>query len=182
MAAASPQLRALARLAPVVITIAATCAAAAGALADPTSETGPTARALLRSRELWATIDVCNTSKQPNTIGLRGSMPGDGKSEDKLYMSFSLEYLNATNQWAPLTSSSSGWVLVGPGANARQGGWSFTLKPSHSRPKLVLRGVVGFRWMRSNHPFAHTTRATTPGRHVLVGAEPAGYSAARCTL
>ncbi len=33
---------------------------------------------LLHSRELWATVDVCNPKDQPNTVGIRGSMPGDG--------------------------------------------------------------------------------------------------------
>ena len=119
----------------------------------------------MRSRELWATIDVCNSPKQPNTVGIRGSMPGDGKPTDKLYMSFGLEYLDAVNQWAALPSSSSGWVLVGAGSSsARQSGWSFTLKPPQGRGKFVLRGMVGFRWMRAGHQFAHATLPTTAGR------------------
>ncbi len=137
----------------------------------------------MRSRELWATIDVCNSPKQPNTVGIRGSMPGDGKPTDKLYMSFGLEYLDAVNQWAALPSSSSGWVLVGAGSSsARQSGWSFTLKPPQGRGKFVLRGMVGFRWMRSGHQFAHATLPTTAGRKALVGAEPEGFSAAKCSL
>ena len=137
----------------------------------------------MRSRELWATIDVCNSPKQPNTVGIRGSMPGDGKPADKLYMSFGLEYLDAVNQWAALPSSSSGWVLVGAGSSsARQSGWSFTLKPPQGRGKFVLRGMVGFRWMRSGHQFAHATLPTTAGRKALAGAEPEGFSAARCSL
>jgi len=183
MAAASARRHTLARLAPAAIAIAAACTAAAAAPAAPKPQHGqPTAQALMHSRELWATIDVCNSPKQPNTVGIRGSMPGDGKPADKMYMSFALEYLNAANQWAPLTSSSSGWVLIGDGSGARQGGRSFTIKPSHARPKLVLRGMVSFRWMRANRQFAHTTRPTTGGRQALVGAEPAGYSAARCNL
>ena len=27
---------------------------------------------------LWATINVCDTAAHPNTIGIRGSMPGTG--------------------------------------------------------------------------------------------------------
>jgi len=53
-------------------------------------------RALLDSHELWATIDVCNPADQRNTVGIRGSMPGDGQSHDRMYMSFRLQYMNAS--------------------------------------------------------------------------------------
>ncbi len=198
MAASRDRLMSLARRASAPFALAAACLAAtaaltgsgplsgAGALAATTGTTHagtPTPQALMRSRELWATIDVCNSPKQPNTVGIRGSMPGDGKPTDKLYMSFGLEYLDAVNQWAPLPSSSSGWVLVGAGSSSvRQSGWSFTLKPPQGRGKFVLRGMVGFRWMRSGHQFTHATLPTTAGRKALVGAEPEGFSSARCSL
>ena len=68
-----------------------------------------------RSRQLWATIDVCNPSDQPNTVGIRGSMPGDGKSDDVMYMRFRLQYLDAsTKHWVDLaTDAASGFVAVG---------------------------------------------------------------------
>ncbi len=62
----------------------------------------PTAseRALLHSHELWATIDVCDPADQPDTVGVRGSMPGDGNAHDRMYMSFRLQYLDsATKAW-----------------------------------------------------------------------------------
>ena len=197
MAAARDRLHAVTRRTCTPLLIAAGCVAAAGgiaaaveiaaagALAAPASKRAsvPTAQALLRSRELWATIDVCNSPKQPNTVGVRGSMPGDGKPADKLYMNFTLEYLDAVNQWAALPSSGSGWVLVGAGSSpSRQSGWSFTLKPPSSRGHFVLRGMVSFRWIRAGHQFAHTILPTTGGRHALVGSEPEGFSAARCAL
>ncbi|HTY96425.1 MAG TPA: hypothetical protein VMB91_05250 [Solirubrobacteraceae bacterium] len=191
------RLRALARLAPAPVALAATSLAAAGAILavcagaggasaappSPHAAGAPTIHQLLRSRELWATIDICNAPDQPNTVGIRGSMPGDGKTADKMYMEFGLEYIDAVNQWAALPSSSSGWVLVGSGSGARQGGWSFTLKPPNSRGKFTLRGTVTFRWMRGGtRQLARTTLPTTAGRKVLAGADPAGFSAARCDL
>lgn len=203
MAAARDRLLlALARRTPAPVALATACLAAGGALlasgllagagalaaagprhASQQHSGTPTPQVLMRSRELWATIDVCNSAKQPNTVGIRGSMPGDGKPSDKLYMSFGLEYLDAVNEWAALPSSSSGWVLVGAGSSsARQSGWSFTLKPPHTRGRFVLRGTVRFRWMRAGHQFARATLPTTAGRKALVGAEPEGFSAARCSL
>jgi len=138
--------------------------------------------ALLRSRELWATIDVCNTAKQPDTIGIRGSMPGDGHAHDEMYMSFHLQYLNAVNQWVELPGAGgSGYSLVGSAASARQAGSSFTLKPRAGKPPFTLRGVVGFRWMRANTIMQRASRPTSSGHDAVVGAEPKGYSAATCS-
>ena len=144
----------------------------------------PSAQALLHSRELWATIDVCNPPKQPNTIGIRGSMPGDARAGDRMYMSFELQYLTAVNQWVPLSSSTSGYVAVGGGGSVRQGGWSFTLKPSstHGNGKYTIRGLVSVRWMHGKHVIAHGQVPTTAGHKALVGADPPGYSAASCSI
>ena len=133
MAAARDRLLALARRTPAPVAFAAGCLAAGGALLAPGPLAGagalaaagpqhagqqhsgtPTPQVLMRSRELWATIDVCNSPKQPNTVGIRGSMPGDGKPSDKLYMRFGLEYLDAVNQWAALPSSSRAGCSSGP--------------------------------------------------------------------
>ena len=55
-------------------------------------------QALLRSRELWSTIDVCSPAAQPNTVGVRGSMPGDRHGHDKMYMRFRLQYMDTTKK------------------------------------------------------------------------------------
>ena len=144
----------------------------------------PTPSALLRSRELWATIDVCNAPKQPDTVGIRGSMPGDGKPADKLYMSFGLEYLDAVNQWAALPSASSGWVLVGAGSSCRPPG-RLELH-AEAAPRRAASSCCGASsasaGCAAGHQFAHATLPTTAGRKALAGAEPEGFSAARCSL
>jgi hypothetical protein len=145
----------------------------------------PTAaeRALLDSHELWATIDVCNPAKQPDTVGIRGSMPGDGHAHDRMYMSFRLQYLNASKQWEDLASgASSGFVAVGGGASARQGGTSFELKPVAGQPAVTLRGVVDFQWRRGKTVEVSAATATSSGHRSLAGAEPANYSAATCVI
>jgi hypothetical protein len=151
-----------------------------GAFAD--ASTLPNASALTHSRELWATIDVCNPPKEPNTIGIRGSMPGDGRVGDRMYMSFALQYLTAVNQWSPLPSSSSSYLAVGGAGSVRQGGWSFTLKPASTHARYTIRGMVSFRWMHGRRVIAHAVVPTTGGRKALVGADPPGYTAATCTI
>ncbi len=62
-----------------------------------------TGHSLFHSRQLWATIDVCNPIDQPDTLGIRGSMPSDGFASDTMYMRFRLQYLNtATKHWIDL--------------------------------------------------------------------------------
>jgi hypothetical protein len=140
-------------------------------------------RALLDSHELWATIDVCNPANQPDTVGIRGSMPGDGHPHDRMYMSFRLEYLSASKQWLNLAGgASSGFVAVGSGASARQGGTSFELKPVTGRPAVTLRGVVDFEWRHGKTVVVSGVQATTAGHRSLAGADPADYSAAMCAI
>jgi hypothetical protein len=140
-------------------------------------------RALLHSHELWATIDVCNPADQPDTVGIRGSMPGDGHAHDKMYMSFRLQYMNASRQWVNLASgASSGFVAVGSGASARQGGTSFELKPAAGKPAVTLRGVVDFQWRRDKTVEVSGAEPTVAGHKSLAGADPANFSAATCVI
>lgn len=139
---------------------------------------------LLRSHQLWATINVCNPSDRPDTVGIRGSMPGDGRVRDRMYMAFRLQYLTpATKTWADLSKAASpAWVLVGAGAVARQGGFSFTLKPTAGKPAVELRGVVDFQWRNGKSVRASAARVTSAGHTSVTGADPRGYSAATCTI
>jgi len=174
----------------VALLTATTLAVPALGASSSTTPSAPTQsnnlHRLLASHELWATIDVCNSPHHPNTVGIRGSMPGDGKAHDKLYMSFRLQYLNlntATNAWIDVASGATpAFVPVGAGATARQGGTSFQLVPAAGKPAVTMRGVVDFQWRRGRKVLASAARPTTAGRKSLAGADPAGYSAAGCLI
>ena len=140
-------------------------------------------RGLLRSPELWATVDLCNTAREPHDIGIAASMPGDGHTHDAMYMNFRLQYLNAVNQWVDLVSSSSGYRLVGDASVARQEGRLFELKPREAERPYEMRGVVDFRWTHGRTVMLSASRYTTAGRAVAGGrAEPKGFSAATCQV
>ena len=100
--------------------------------------------ALRHSEQLWATIDICNPADQPDTVGIRGSMPGDGQARDTMYMHFRLQYMSTTSKrWVDLASGAqSGFVGLGSAKAARQTGWSFRL--ASGQPAFQLRGVVTF--------------------------------------
>jgi hypothetical protein len=140
---------------------------------------------LLSSHELWATIDVCNPADQPNAIGVRGSMPGDGESRDRMYMSVRLQYLSRTSrQWTDLGGiASPGFIPVGGGGSARQGGLLLTLKamPAGS-PAQKFRGVVDFQWREGKKVVYAASRATSAGHVSLAGADPRGFTAATCRI
>lgn len=143
------------------------------------------APAVARSKtadELWATVDLCNTAKHPDTIGIRGSMPGDGHRRDSMYMRFVVQnYDEAAHKWQNVgLSADSGFVRVGSAATARQAGHSFTFKPTTTT--FTLRGLVEFQWHRAGRTVRSLTLPTTAGHRSLAGAEPRGFSAATCAL
>ena len=160
---------------------------ASAGIATPANAAGTSTRAsnrvLRASHELWATIDVCNPMDQPNTVGIRGSMPGDGRAQDKMYMSFRLQIMSAAKQWVDLLAGASpNFVAVGSSATARQGGRSFQLVPVAGKPASQLRGVVDFQWRHGKTVLFKISRPSTAGHPALAGADPAGFSAAGCLI
>lgn len=135
-----------------------------------------------KSAELWATVDLCDTPHHPDTIGIRGSMPGDGHARDRMYMRFLVQNLDvSTHKWEDVgRSADSGFVLVGSGALTRQAGRSFEFKPTATT--YTLRGLVEFQWHHDGRTARSVMLSTTANHVSLAGAEPAGFSAATCAL
>jgi hypothetical protein len=145
---------------------------------------GHAARSSLSSRQLWATVDVCNPRDQPYTVGIRGSMPGDGNSRDTLYMRFRIQYMDLrSRRWIYLAhGADSGLLKLGSADVARQAGRSFQFSHASGRPPFTLRGVVTFQWRHGSAVSLSTYRVTSAGHKSVAGADPKGYSAATCTL
>lgn len=145
---------------------------------------GNAARSPLSSRQLWATVDVCNPSDQPYTVGVRGSMPPDGNRKDTLYMRFRIQYMDPANKrWTYIAhGADSGLLKLGSADVARQAGRSFQFARASGRPAFMLRGVVTFQWKHGSAVSLSTYRVTSAGHKSVAGADPKGYSAATCTL
>jgi hypothetical protein len=138
----------------------------------------------LRSRNLWATINVCDTPKHADTIGVRGSMPGTGRHGERMYMRIQLEYLDrATQQWTLVGSAGDSHTFyVGAATHkVRQGGMSFAFQPPASGSAL-LRGRVTFDWRRGRKTVYRGERLTEEGHTNAAQADPPGYSAATCEI
>jgi hypothetical protein len=159
-------------------------AASAGAARAPGSRSVARARSLLHSRELWATVDACNPPRHSRTIGVRGSMPGDGHEKDTMYMRFQLQYLEAKGDvWVNLAhGGDSGFIAIGGAKIGRQGGWSAQLMQGKGQATYTLRGIVTYQWRRGATVLHEASRATSAGHRGVADAEPAGYSAAECTI
>ncbi len=182
-------LRALRSIAPLTLatTIALTAANAATVApwtASAATIAPSTAHQPSHSRELWATVDVCDPKDQPDTLGIRGSMPGGSQAGETLYMRFRVQYLDAsTGKWLDLgQGADSGFLKVGSAALTRQAGRSFQLAPASGKAAYTLRGDVIFQWRKGTTVLEAATKATSAGHTSLAGADPRGFSAATCTL
>jgi hypothetical protein len=131
---------------------------------------------------LWATVNVCDTDDHPDTIGIRGSMPGTGRATDRMYMRFQVQFQASDGTWRPLSSGGlSAWALVGRGTwEARQSGYSFRVSPPEG--SVRLRGVVRFEWRRRGRVVRREIRATEGGHRSTAGADPPRYSRATCVV
>ena len=77
----SPRLAAAALLAltgALATTLLAVAPGSPAAAAGTPAHFGAPSKPQSKAAELWATVDVCNAPRHPDTIGIRGSMPGDG--------------------------------------------------------------------------------------------------------
>jgi hypothetical protein len=138
-----------------------------------------------KSRHLWATVNVCDTERNPDTIGIRASMPGLGRKGETLWMRFRVQYFSEAGQkWHNFTvdGADSGYVRVGRHSRhkALQSGYLFPFTPDVGE-RYRLRGAVEFQWRRRGRVMRNARELTTAGRRPAV-ADPEGYSAATCDI
>ena len=133
-----------------------------------------------REPALWATVNVCDTARQPDAIGIRASMPATPKGA-RLSMRFRVQYRDGEGEWQDVEDADSGWRVVGVAKSVPvESGWSFNF--AHPSKPVTLRGVVRFRWRRGESLPRQAEVATEAGHRSSAGADPAGYSAATCAL
>ncbi len=138
-----------------------------------------------RSKLLWATVNVCDTEQSPNTIGIRGSMPGSGRKGETMWMRFRVQYFSEREGlWHNFTvkGADSGPIRVGRHARyrVRQGGYLFPFDPP-AGTTYRLRGAVYFQWRKRGRVVRRVKEVTVAGKKPAV-ADPAGFSAATCDV
>jgi hypothetical protein len=158
---------------------------AAGLTAPAALAAGDGAPTVDQSPLLWATINICDTAKHPDTIGIRASMPGSGKSTEKMYMRFQVQYFRAsTMTWTPTDATvDSGFQSVGSAKyKRRESGWNFSITPPPAGQTYRLRGIVSFEWRVGKKVVRKAQKRTHSGHKDTFGADPKGASAAECTI
>jgi hypothetical protein len=141
-------------------------------------------RSPLRSANLWATINVCDPPDQPDTIGVRGSMPGTGSHGQRMYMRITIDYFDqAAQAWRPVgRDGDSRRFYVGASTHrVRQGGMNFPFQPP-ATGELLLRGNVRFEWRRGHRVIYHAVRLTEEGHANAAQADPPHFTAATCVI
>src|SRR3954454_2044081 len=127
------------------------------------------------SGSLWATVNVCDTARHPDEIGIRASVPRRGARA--AMVRFRVQYRDpADGRWRYVRDADSGWRR---GAGATETGWSFEVAGRGTR---VLRGVVSFRWSRHGKIVRRARRVTEGGHRSTAGADPKDFSAATCRI
>ncbi len=133
---------------------------------------------------LWATVNVCDTTDHPDTVGIRASMPGSGVAKERMFIRFQLQYLRTSdNTWHNIGSGGdSGFIMVGSGRfKARQTGRNFTVQPP-ATGVFTLRGAVTYEWRKDGEVVRRARKRTKGGHPRTTGADPATFSAATCDV
>jgi len=142
------------------------------------------AAAATRPKDLWATVNVCDTQIHANMMGVRASMPGDG-DRTRMYMRFVAQYYDRSRQlWSDVKGSGvSKWIYVGSGIyRSRQGGYTFAFDAPGGGKTFVLRGAVDYKWTKGRRIVRTAHVLTKNGHPNTKGADPATYSASLCQI
>jgi hypothetical protein len=139
-----------------------------------------------KSPHLWATVNTCDTERNPDTLGLRASMPGSGRRQETMWMRFRVQYFSQSEQlWHNFTSAGadSGSVRVGRHARyrMRQSGFLFPFDPEVGE-RYLLRGQVEFQWRNRRGRVVRRVRELTSGGHRTSVSDPKGFTADTCEI
>jgi hypothetical protein len=173
------------RAALVTTVLAAAALVAAGPAAAASADVGPdriarAVRSAEQSHSLWATVNICDTRKYRNDIGVRGQMPSLGFSA-RLYMVVQVNYWSSKqHRFLPIQSNLATTRLsLGSTTNGlEQDGAVFPFS-AHTG---LLNATFSFIWTRGGKVIGQTVRRTTAGHRDADDGNPPHYSAARCRI
>jgi hypothetical protein len=141
-------------------------------------------------KDLWATVNVCDTKKSPDDMGVRARAPGDG-SRAQIYMRFTAQYRSSGGKWKAVSGRGrSGWLRAGSSRfRTQELGYTFSFDAPAAGRSYLMRGFVQFQWRDKRKRHGKLRRVVvrraqrySEGGHPTKEAEPKGFSAARCTI
>lgn len=130
-----------------------------------------------RAHQLWATVNICNTHKHPDMVGIRAQMPALG-FRAALTMVIEAQYWSGTDQrFEPDPYADRNVWLGHPSSGLHQAGVTFSFSPP-----VFLRAVVTFSWKHDGKVLATVKRKTSRGASQVDFGDPPGYSRATCRI
>ena len=142
------------------------------------------AMAAPRPRDLWATVNVCDTEAHPNQLGVRARMPGNG-TRQTMYMRFRVHYFSEEEGiWHNVGGTGiSRWIRLGSARiRHREAGYTFGFDPPAAGSRFILRGLVEYQWRRGRKVVRRARANTKGGFESTRGADPPGYSSGVCEI
>jgi hypothetical protein len=131
-----------------------------------------------RSRQVWATVNVCDTRAHPDVMGVRGQMPALGVRAE-LAMAFSVEYFVSSQRGFRRLPGVRLPVSVGPASRGNyQAGAQFRFAPHTG----LLRGRVRFSWRIGRRTVGTIERVTRFGHPDARYGDPARFSDWKCVI
>jgi hypothetical protein len=135
-----------------------------------------------RSHNLWATVNVCDTKRSPDDMGVRARMPGDGRRH-VMYMRFSAQFQSGKT-WKPVSGKGrSKWLYAGSSLfRTQELGYTFSFDTPKAGSGYTMRGLVQFQWRAKSGRVLRRTHLYTEAGHPTKGADPKSFSAAQCKI
>jgi hypothetical protein len=163
-------------LSPATTRRLASCLLAAGLIL---AASGTAAHAA--TKDLWSTVNICDTKSNPDSLGIRARMPGNG-THQKMWMRFIAEYRTPSGSWQMSKNGKSDWEYAGSAMYSYQEfGWTFRFTPPLPGTGYTLRGLVQFEWRLHGKLQKHAHRYTV-ANHPTQWGDPKRFSAATCWL
>ena len=134
----------------------------------------------------WSTINICDTDKHPDQLGIRARMPALARGV-KMKMRFFVQYMK-NGAWVALPTSDGGttmsdWIVAGTGMHKwEELGRTFHITDLRPGDQYRMRGLVKFQWRRDGKVVKRAHAYTTGGHHQYDYGDPRGYSAATCSV
>jgi hypothetical protein len=130
------------------------------------------------SPQLWATVNICNSTQYPNAIGVRGQMPGLGFTS-RMTMIFRIDYWSSASHSFKVVPHTETRVAV---AQASSGIHQDGIRFGFSAAAGLLRGEVTFQWRLGRRLVGQLHRTTSPGHARADFGDPKGFSASQCVI
>ncbi|MEA2472715.1 MAG: hypothetical protein QOE06_630 [Thermoleophilaceae bacterium] len=135
------------------------------------------------TKNLWATVNVCDTTKHPDAVGVAARMPGNGTSQ-RMYMRFYMQYLDGDKWRFVKTGGISPWLYGGSAKYSWVGlGYTFGFDPPAAGTSFTFRGFVRYEWRDGKTKVVKRThRYTSDGHPGTRDADPKDFSSRKCKM